>query len=261
LPTTAIQRIIEDLLCIEVNVIIKPGMTARKMPEPHQALLDVAGDYDRFLRERARPLNQKWREAGHEPVTVRDPGAPPQYSEAGDDGCLHNDLRTDPIPTSKVKIETFGELRERAVEAEAVQRHLQQRGPGLDNEDPIIFRRIYRNCDQIKGIICRRDVKQVIDLGIGRDSAPDVSLPLTSRDIIILRKVWEVGVESVDMQTVAQLDGDIVTRINRAHADASNTALHRLHQATVETTLEHWQFLFQTIVQFGSKALQSFLSR
>ena len=58
--TTAAKNIFDDLLTLEVNVVLKPGMTARKLPEPVQALLDVMGDYDNWLSVFAARLNPAW---------------------------------------------------------------------------------------------------------------------------------------------------------------------------------------------------------
>ena len=56
----AAQRIFDDLLNLEVSVILKPGMTARKMPAPAHALLDIIGDYDSFLCGAANAVNPHW---------------------------------------------------------------------------------------------------------------------------------------------------------------------------------------------------------
>ena len=46
-----VRRVASDLLTIEVNTIIKPCMTARKMPPPPIALSDVAGTYANYLEQ------------------------------------------------------------------------------------------------------------------------------------------------------------------------------------------------------------------
>ena len=58
--STAARNIFDDLLTLEVNVVLKPGMTARKLPEPVQALLDVMGDYDNWLAVFAGRINPAW---------------------------------------------------------------------------------------------------------------------------------------------------------------------------------------------------------
>lgn len=40
-----ITKIAQDLTHLEINVIIKPNLTARKMPSPRHALIDIAEKY------------------------------------------------------------------------------------------------------------------------------------------------------------------------------------------------------------------------
>ena len=51
-----LRRVASDLLTIEVNTIIKPCMTARKMPPPPVALFDIADNYSGFLAQSAQHL-------------------------------------------------------------------------------------------------------------------------------------------------------------------------------------------------------------
>ena len=76
--------------------------------------------------------------------------------------------------------------------------------------------------------------------------------------LMILRKAWEVGTESVVMQTVAQVDGDIVTRIQNDHADAAHQQVHDIHQQMVGESLQHWRFLFATVATFTLGVFRSF---
>ena len=71
--STAARNIFDDLLTLEVNVVLKPGMTARKLPEPVQALLDVMGDYDNWLASVLRPAQPGLDEVP--PPTPAAPGA------------------------------------------------------------------------------------------------------------------------------------------------------------------------------------------
>jgi hypothetical protein len=266
LAANAARRIFDDLLNIEVNVISAPGMTGRKMPEAHQALLDVITHYDTFLCRVGREIDNHWKDRDRPKVPVRvivedpKPHQPKLHQNTAADGTLAVALRTDPVP-AVVNVETFDELRERAREAEAVHRYMRESVPQLDDGDAVILRRILRNCDQIKNILKGDEIAREMKGGIRRDAPPDFSLPLTSAEMITIRKVWEVGVEQILMQTVAQLDGDIVTRVDLACAAASKGPVQQLHRSTLEMALTHWHFLFQTLAQLTSKAFQSFLAR
>jgi hypothetical protein len=256
------QRIVDDLLNLEIDVIVKPGMTARKMPEPAQALLDVIGMYDTYLCQVANSLNPKWQETGSVAVRVRpsdDRPASPNR-KATPDGMLEYGLRTTSVD-DVVSEDTFDALRERAVEAEAVYRHLVGTNSVPEDERGVILTRIYRNCDQIKAMLRRPEVQAVTARGIDRDSSTVQTLPLTSDEVVTVRKVWEIGVETVVMQTVVQLDGDIITRVQRGWEASANKSVHDLHQEAVGNALRHWQFLVQTVAQFLTSALRDFFVR
>jgi hypothetical protein len=261
------QRIVDDLLNLEIDVIIKPGMTARKMPEPAQALLDVIGMYDTYLCQVANSLNPRWEEIGAVPVRVRpseerppEAGAASPNRKATPDGRLEYGLRTTSV-SDVVSEDTFDALRERAVEAEAVYRHLVGTNSVPEDERGVILTRIYRNCDQIKAMLRRPEAKAVTARGIDRDSSTVEALPLTSDEVVTVRKVWEIGVETVVMQTVVQLDGDIITRVQRGWEGSANKSVHDLHQEAVGNALRHWQFLVQTVAQFLTSALRDFFVR
>jgi len=256
------QRIVQDLLNLEIDIIIKPGITARKMPEASQALLDIVGLYDAYLCQSGNKINPTWDQHGRIPIQVRPsidtqgPQSPNRQTDPAT-GQLTKPLLVESAP-GVISENTFDLLRERAVESEAVYRRLVAEFWLEEDERGIILTRIYRNCDQIKAMVTSPEMKAAIGDGIGRDKASRVVLPLTSSDIVTLRKVWEIGVETVAMQTVVQLDGDVITRIQRGQEVASNKPLHDLHQEAVGNALRHWQFLAQTLAQFLSSTLRSF---
>jgi hypothetical protein len=266
----AAQRIFDDLLSLEVSVILKPGMTARKMPAPAHALLDIIGDYDSFVCGAANAVNPHW-DPQQTPIQVRPSNEPapgttkPHVTSAhrntDADGKLRQPLRVESVG-DVVSEDTFDELRERAVEAEAVWRYAVQHEWVAEEDRGPILRRIYRNCDQIKGIVSREPVRTVLSTEtVSRDRSEAADLPLTSDELITLRKVWEIGVETVVMQTVVQLDGDIVTRIQTGRETAANKAIHDLHRQSVESALSHWHFLGKTVSEFLGSTLKGFFLR
>lgn len=258
----AAQRIVDDLLSLEINIILKRGMTARKMPEPPHALLDVIGAYDTYLCQAGNRLNPVWEANGMPPVQVRPsretvrPQSPNRQTDPST-GRLTDLLRTASVP-DVISEDIFDNLRERAVEAEAVYRRLVVEQWLVDDEMGVILTRIYRNCDQVKAMLSRPELQSVLAEGVNRDSAGALVLPLESHEIVAVRKIWEIGTESVVMQTIAQLDGDIVTRIQRGREAAAHKPLHELHREAVASALEHWQFLAQTVATFLSTVLRGF---
>ena len=262
--STAARNIFDDLLTLEVNVVLKPGMTARKLPEPVQALLDVIGDYDNWLATFSGRLNPAWTKYRADAGRAR--RGPPELPErtlqrVWGEGGLIAALPYQPVcegDATEVTEEVFDALRERAKTAEVMYRLLLHEGrfEGGDDGSGILLKRIYRNCDQIKGVLSR---EQAAD---GKPAARDLTrnatgarvLQLSADDVLIVRKVWEVGTESIAMQTVAQIDGDVVTRIQEARATLADRQVHDLHREAVGNAMKHWQFLVETLVTVTTKA-------
>lgn len=267
----AAERIFQDLLSLEINIIVKPGMTARKMPAPWYALLDIIGEFDAFLGPVAGDLNRAWSRRGSPPIRVRPPeeegrSLSQSRRRADHEGMLSFPLRYDAVD-SVVSVPTLDELRERAVETEAVHRHAVATWGFPSGDRGPILKRIYRNCDQLKGILARPEVADVLDGLSGRSdpgsqaepaTTDEVALPLTSDELVTIRKIWEVGTETVVMQTIVQLDGDLLTRVQAGRETAADQSLHELHRQAVDNAIRNWQFLGQTVASFMTSALRSF---
>lgn len=260
------RRIFEDLLTLEISVVIKPGMTARKMPEPPHALLDIIGDYDGYLCRMAGVLDGRWEERGQPEIQVRPPstdtGQPRGNRLTDPDGKLRQVAGAPFLPVDSINdsvdVDTFDKLRERAVAVEAVYKYAVNHGWIEDDGSGVILKRIYRNCDQIKDILKRRSILQD---GFQRDTKVVPDLKLLQDETLTVRKVWEIGIEAIVMQSSAQLDGDIITKIQEARQATLSQPVHDLHREAMESSLRHWEFLIQTAIQFMSSAVQSFFLR
>jgi hypothetical protein len=69
-------------------------------------------------------------------------------------------------------------------------------------------------------------------------------LPLRDSDLVMIRKVWELGTEVIAMQTIVQVDGDVITRLNPAFLDEKKyPKLYDYHNKGVDIALEHWASL------------------
>ena len=166
------------------------------------------------------------------------------------------------MPTAEAAVtpDAFDTLRERAKTAEVMYRLLltAKRITGGDDGSAVLLKRIYRNCDQVKGVLSRADTAAAGALT--RKSTGTRDLVLSADDQLIVRKVWEVGTETIVMQTVAQLDGDVVTRVQQARAGVADESIQTIHREAVANALKHWQFLVETLVTLTTKA-GSFLAR
>jgi hypothetical protein len=239
-------EIARNLLCLEINTIVADGITAEKMPIAGEALIRIAQDYHRFLCARLREL-EDLRAAGAllPPLGIADAARLAAfYSWQVHSGDW----------------QTFAILR-RVARACQTARSAPAVRYSLRPEHDTITDRIISNSDQLKGILLGLDRpemaidQQVVALAeMNRGPFPHFSPDA----IVKLRKIWEVGVETVVMQTVIQIDGDVVSRIQTGRDDAETRMLNDIHHSAVEVSFKHWTFLVQLAESFVSSVLADF---
>ena len=130
----------------------------------------------------------------------------------------------------------------------------------LAEVDPGVLSRIKNNCDQLKGVTV--DVTDLgrVALGVARLDR-NTGTVFATNDLVLLRKTWDVGAERVLMQTVVQLDGDVVFRIQTGLDDARRMALQGAHQAAVDASFRQWSFLVDTLGRWIGSAAGALLRR
>lgn len=210
-----LRRIARDVFYLEVNTIAKAGMTARKMPAAPHALLDIAGKYYWYLLD----LSQTY---GHPDVAAAMSRLAPERRR--------NSAQTFETVRKACAALLRGEADHTAIPA----------------ADRVIVERIMRNCLELTALIGRAVETNPpelfeatrAELAAAESEVRKVRIPVD--DMTMLRKIWEVGVESVVMQSVIALDGDVVTRVHHAHAEAESKPLHDLHLAATRTAIDTW---------------------
>jgi len=227
-----IRHIRDDVTRLEINTILKANMSAQKMPRPRHALIDIANRYGGSLLELAR------------------------------DDAKYAELRKE----ATCDVQAFDTLRGIA-EREGARRALalERRRASLSEEQRleaqrtiVLLGRIRRNCDHVKGMLHALDRRHpgLLQPGVWTRSAIEGAasdqreLPLTANERVLLRKVWELGADEVVMQTVVQLDGDVVTRIDPRYARAGSEAIRAFHAESTEVSLRMWKDLVETVASF-----------
>ncbi|MBV8457580.1 MAG: hypothetical protein JO122_13305 [Acetobacteraceae bacterium] len=216
------------------------------MPVAGEALIRVAQDYHRFLCARLRELED-----------LRAAGAllpPLGVADAARLAAFYGwQVHSGDWPTFTIlrRVARAGQMARRAPGVEFA----------LRPEHDVILDRIISNCDQLKGILLGLDRpevaidQQVVALAeMNREPFPHFSPDA----IVKLRKIWEIGTATVVMQTVIQIDGDVVSRILPRRDDAETRVLNDIHQSAVEVSFKHWTFLVQLAESFVSSALGHF---
>lgn len=128
----------------------------------------------------------------------------------------------------------------------------------LEAREVAVARRIHRTSDQLKTI-----AGQLHALGYGeyigksrwellqmkepRKAAPP---ELLSR----IRKAWDIGVDHIALQTVVQLDGDVIFRAAPG-ALKGDYPLLSAHESVTNVGLSHWKGMFDTIIDLLSRGV------
>ncbi len=243
-----LQTITSDLLKLEISTIITDKSTSEKM-SGRRALVDIAAAF----REQLHKLGIDEEEL-------------PQGR--GDDA---------EIPGSKA---IFKQLEAAALKES--KRRLQPEQPASEKKDVdlAMLRRVSTRCEAINDVFGK--LKARVDSALTAASAgKDFStreiendyteselrsrkqelapLPLEADELVSIRKTWEIGTETIAMQTVIQIDGDVVTRVNSSFATPEYETLHKIHRDAIGTSVNTWRFLVETAGSFF-KYLVGFLT-
>jgi hypothetical protein len=260
-----------NLLTLEINTILKDGMSAQKMPTPANALIDVVQNYHTFLCKHAREfgalgrVQPGWADAisrsfdwGLSPFPIS-PGAAARASDPEFLQTTPDSVNPDSLHNIREIAVWLREMRDRTVlvaqepdsggldlppRTEADVREVVSR---LQPEDDAVLSRIRRNCDQLKSLVGQSTITRQSRMQLAGD------------DVLMLRKVWELSTEIIIMQTVIQIDGDVVTRVQRGRDDARSGGLHAAHQEAVATSFRHWRYLVRTMAQLAGTTIRSLL--
>jgi hypothetical protein len=215
-----VARIAEDLVNLEINTIVddRANIIGKKMPSARHALIDIGQDY---------------------------------YITLGRLGAKLDGMDSE-RPGSFNAFDAFrNSAKARFLELEA------KRGdPGsavAAESDMYMLLRIQDMSDQLKGVVFE-DLKlrkkpeahwenRLSREEIVRDKIPPLDLGVDQ--LALIRKVWEIGVQEIAVQTVVQIDGDVVTRIQSKYATEGGAALLKIHHDGVKTSVDFWKDLIR----------------
>ncbi|AQR75250.1 hypothetical protein [Sphingomonas sp. LM7] len=283
----------KGLLSLEINTIEKNGMSGQKMPSAPHALIEVAQGYWDFLCRKSFDFGQTGRplpgwankiskdfDWGREPFP-QPAGAPDrpiadtkrEPRPAGHDGEFLKDspdevsvlifdhlreiatwmaemqLRVDSL--ADAQSERYSSLRAELTPDELYD--ARQARKRFRVEDRSIFHRIRRNSDQFKEIV--RDSKQET---IHRGCTESIFSPDA---LVAIRKGWDIGTEIILMQTVIQIDGDVVNRFQIGVDGPDKATLHGMHGGAVELSFKYWSWMIDAMGKLAGKASGALLGR
>jgi hypothetical protein len=240
--------IARNLLNLEINTILCDGITAEKMPGVAEALTDIAQRYQRFLRNRMTELQQAGVDVSTSLPAINVNGTRIEFA----------DWRV-----QAADLATFEALC-RAAQCCIAALHGQPLHDWGSKE--LILDRIRGNAEQIKAIyrgLGQADIAPgaaSIDVGssLARTNAATPAPLLSQGEVVLVRKIWEVGTEEIAMQTVVLIDGDVFNRIQSGWETDAEQALHALHRLAVETSVGQWTSLFRIAAELIGSVFQGF---
>jgi hypothetical protein len=219
-----INKIATDLLNLEINTIVKPNIEGTKMPNPRHALLEIAKEFDYELTRQGISRSEQHKDFGGR--------------------------------------DSFDQLRERANRRII---ELQKRGSALTPQEGSDFLMLYRikdKSDQIKSIFNALEKKGVSTwdneyshLEIEEKQPP---FPLSPSQLVLIRKIWELGIEEIALQTVIQMDGDVVTRVQPKYISSTHEVIFRMHNQGVVASISFWKDLIGIVKDFFNTIVKMF---
>ena len=213
-----LKETLENLLILEINTIRKSGMTARKMPTARHAFLDIAQNYCRELLKRV-----------------------PGFTWPDQLYC-----HPDTFQLIRTSAKAHSDKLDRKRDKDG------QFSPKIERQYMMMVR-IMRNSDQMSdllNILIDRKESQ-LEPKLTRQSINSrknlSSLMLRPQEQVLLRKIWEVGVDEVLFQSSIQIDGDVLARVQPIGAKEEFQRVYQFHQDSVKVSLEMWKTLIQTV--------------
>ena len=279
------------LLTLEINTVEKEGMSAQKMPTAPNAMIEIAQTYWNFLCQKATDFGlsgqelPKWantlsksfdwgrepfpqpkgrdrpiadttgepRPPGYDPLFLKDPPATVTLDVLDNlreiaTWMAEMQLRT--LAVAEGEGALFASLRDKLSDDD--RRDARAAARKFRPEERAIFHRIRRNCDQFKEIArrCGGPIERVTS-----------EEAFTPAELVQIRKAWDIGTELILMQTVIQIDGDVVNRFQRGMDDPSKAQLQALHAGAVDLSFKYWRWLIDTLGQIAGTAVSTLLGR
>lgn len=280
----------QDLMTLEVNTVLKPGMTARKPPQYPLLLGEIAEKYVAALVQFDAGTGPVPDGAGADTVHI-DAVLP----EAGPGAATGNAIPTEPAAPAEtgtaigralaLMAQTFpglaapyGRLADAIGELHPpADARFEQAAPPFDAHyaGALLWATLFGACADVAATLlaatpadspARAPLRRIaresrwVQAFIGwQHIASPRGLDLQPEDRMRLRKLWDLGGECVVMQTTIHLDGDVLNGIDPTILGHPRfEALRAIHADGVGTALGHWRALFETVCTAFGKLSDAF---
>jgi hypothetical protein len=259
----ALRDLARDLINIETNTILSTGITGRKMPSYPHALQDIIGKFANFMAFEVGIdvdafCDEFRKRFGYPPLlgeASRTNGEDPDTDNVDNDRAAR-EIEVDfterrfstPLPNGPW---SFYLLRWLAANALA-QKSIPEQQVG-------VVTRIRVNSDQLR--IVTRELAKLAGrnpyVGVKRDEILTLHAetgadrpaipPAPPEEMTVIRKIWDIGTDTIVFQTVQQLDGDVIFRVRRGLDLTKQQALLEAHQQACNVAMSYWRSMFELI--------------
>lgn len=259
------SRIANDLMNIEVNIILKEEIPVQKMPDPRHALIDIGKMYWKELRTLSY-LAEPCLDPNVPDIEVSEWETNQWFGSFAAFDAIRNwadeildcidqrgeqlstQVKTDLSILSRIKdnsdqikgIYTSLILRDKNLEEFLIQSNIKLERHEIKNPNEVVDKipAEYERKHYLTNCFSRAQLVMALS-----QKAKYPPLDLTPDELVLLRKIWEIGVEVVAMQTVIQVDGDVMTRIHPNYLSDHYKVLHDYHNEGVGISLRYWKDL------------------
>lgn len=224
-----IESFLLDLTTIEVNTLVTDNISGESMGDPQEAIADLrsryasklgaiaGGDGGASTRAFAAPGKRGGRA---ESMDFRDQRRVAEELIAGQTGLAAGDQGH--LDRIRANCGFLDRLSDKLVDAEA-----EPAGPARTRSPA---------------------PRAAAGKPASTEDADDEVTQLSPKEMVALRKMWELGTEPIAFQSVIQAGGDMITRVHPDYATGTHQPLLELHRSGVETAIRVWSSLVDTAV-------------
>ncbi len=210
-----ISKLLDDLTNLEINTIIKKGMTSAPQPEHIEEVLYVLlTNYKEKLCVMVRRNEVEF------------------------------DIKEDDI-TSYAQLYTA---------LDNLNKFMDDNDIRLEEGDYIIFLRMKSFCNYLRSR--QNEISFKKRNGISPDATvytvhmgefASFQLEMDSRDRVRIKRLFDLGIERIVMQTRFGIDGDVLTRIEENFANKPRQVVLDLHEEHTNMSIKYWQSLINVV--------------
>lgn len=211
-----IASFLEDLTHLQIDTILKSGMTAVDPPEK----------VDELLRSLYLKYTQRLKLFIHR----------------------HEQIN---FSYNQKECESFADL---DLKLQELQTYMDDKELRLEKQDYVVFLRMLSFCRFIKGkgkqyTILDQSATSVYTINLCEDNEFSIEQQVTTRDLSKLKRFHDLGTERIVMQTRIGLDGDVVSRIDEDFANNPRQLLVDIHDKHTKLSMDYWNNLISTAIK------------